>query len=135
MTSTPYKSIFSLWTNKVESKTVPLFLLLLLSGCASKWEPNKADIIQPSTVEKNTLNLRFFGVSTMQISDGDNTLLVDGFFTRKSISYSLIHGIKSSKESVLATFQEFKIEEPTALLVAHAHYDHALDGNKTDTHF
>lgn len=72
------------------------------------------------------LQAQFMGVSTVQVTDGETSLMTDGFFSRPSV-FSLISLIKPNEARIDKALATGKIGKQAALLVAHAHHDHAMD--------
>lgn len=72
------------------------------------------------------LTITFFGVSTLMFDDGRDRVLVDGFFSRPGAARTLFLPIEPNLPRVLASLGEGP-PRVRALLVAHAHHDHALD--------
>jgi L-ascorbate metabolism protein UlaG (beta-lactamase superfamily) len=73
------------------------------------------------------LRVRFLGISSLLLDDGDTQLMVDGYFSRPSFMASLFGRIASDTKAVEAGLQRAEVGRLSALLVAHAHQDHALD--------
>jgi L-ascorbate metabolism protein UlaG (beta-lactamase superfamily) len=115
--------IFFLKTTKL---TTFLLTLIYLSGCGSL--PSGAPFIKPqNNIPEGGLHARFFGTSTIFISDGHNSIMIDGFFTRRGFFSSFIHQMKSDEVIINTTLSEANIEDIDLVLVSHSHYDHALD--------
>jgi L-ascorbate metabolism protein UlaG (beta-lactamase superfamily) len=85
----------------------------------------------------------FLGVSTLLIDDGTEALLIDGYFTRPTVSSgsSTVTPDNSKIDTALDTAQVTTTTTTRALRLAavvvnHSHYDHAMDApevaNKTD---
>lgn len=75
----------------------------------------------------SSLLLTFLGVTTLFLSDGVNHLLTDGFFTRPGLAQVLLGRLAPSPERIRQALQRAEIQQVDAVLVGHAHYDHALD--------
>lgn len=74
----------------------------------------------------------FLGVSSFGVSDGDKTLLFDGFFSRPSkmrVAFGRLREDESRINSALALMFERLQVKPglSAVFVTHSHYDHLLD--------
>ena len=74
-----------------------------------------------------TLKVKFFGVSTLLFDDGKTQILIDGFFSRPSLSQVLFQKIQSQPEVIQRMIQQQHLQRTRAILVTHSHYDHALD--------
>lgn len=73
------------------------------------------------------LKATVFGVSTVLFSDGDSQLLIDGYFSRPNLIRSFTTPIGPDVPLVRRTLQAHGVTNLKAVLVAHAHHDHALD--------
>ncbi len=69
----------------------------------------------------------FFGVATVALTDGETTIMVDGFFSRPPAWKVLGAKIRTNNAAVDGALTEAGITDLAAVLVAHSHYDHALD--------
>lgn len=72
------------------------------------------------------LTITYYGVSTLMFSDGENRLLVDGFFSRPNLPRLLFLPIDADPRKVANGLGEQQAPV-LAVLTAHAHHDHALD--------
>jgi L-ascorbate metabolism protein UlaG (beta-lactamase superfamily) len=73
------------------------------------------------------LRVVFMGTSTLLLTDGETQILVDGFFTRPSIAGMALWLMKPDRKRITAALDAGGVGSPAAVLVAHAHHDHALD--------
>lgn len=73
------------------------------------------------------LRARFMGVTTILLDDGKTALLTDGFFSRPPLGRVIVRKLVSDPDRIDAAFEAAQIEHVAAVLVAHAHYDHAMD--------
>jgi L-ascorbate metabolism protein UlaG (beta-lactamase superfamily) len=103
--------------------------LIVLSSC-SAWSPSNETIEVLNKVPDDKLYARFFGTSTLYISDGTTSIMIDGFFTRRGYISTLFNRMKSSEELVIKTLRNANLDTVDILLVGHSHYDHALDSEK-----
>lgn len=110
----------------------PLYFIsvIFLMGC-SNILPESEFLPPASEQTKGKLYAQFFGASTISITDGNHSIMIDGFFTRQGYLKTVITRMKSNKETVQATLSKAEIERIDALLVSHSHYDHALDSENT----
>ena len=72
------------------------------------------------------LSAQFFGVSTVSVSDGEHTVMTDGFFSRPDY-IRLVLGVSPNEDRINRALAAGKITSLDALLVAHSHHDHAMD--------
>lgn len=73
------------------------------------------------------LTVQFVGVSTMVFSDGETTLMTDGFFTRPSAMQLIAGKIEPNTEDVKWGIKRLGITALDAIFVVHSHFDHAMD--------
>jgi L-ascorbate metabolism protein UlaG (beta-lactamase superfamily) len=103
-----------------------LFALGSVSACHASYEPY-AKCELPVSDGKAPLTARFFGVSTILLSDGQTAVMTDGFFSRPPASQFLISKIAPDPTRIDKALAAGGVDNLAALLVAHSHYDHALD--------
>jgi L-ascorbate metabolism protein UlaG (beta-lactamase superfamily) len=113
----------------------------MVAGSPS-YEPYRALELPPTKASPGQLRLRYFGTSTLLVSDGATSLLIDGFFSRPSFSRLVFGTLAPNEERIRAALNAGgvamksgdglapEVEGRTkldAILVAHSHHDHALD--------
>jgi len=111
------------------SRTCGLMIpLLMLVGCTS-WQPPQEQFIDTEVDTRNRLHATYLGATSLVISDGKDTILFDGFFTRKSLFGLFTDKMVSDEGIVLDGLKRAGIyrKKVSALFIAHNHYDHAID--------
>ncbi len=101
-------------------------LLLQPSGQMSnfqKWQYSSSE----KAAAPATLQVKFFGVSTLLFDDGKTQVLIDGFFSRPSIAQVLFTKTQSQPQVIQHIVQQQQLQRTQAIFVTHSHYDHALD--------
>ena len=88
-----------------------------------KWQYQSSAKQTPSS----SLQVKFFGVSTLLFDDGETQILIDGFFSRPSLYQVLFQKIQSQPEVIQQMILQQQLQRIQAILVTHSHYDHALD--------
>lgn len=73
------------------------------------------------------LRLRFLGTSSISLEDNDDSILLDGYFSRPGLIPLLLRPLHPDQQSIEMALQRAQIDHLSALLVAHTHFDHALD--------
>lgn len=72
-------------------------------------------------------HVKFFGVSTLLFDDGQEQILIDGFFSRPSLSRTIFTQIQSDQPLLHSYIDQYDLKRTRAIFVTHSHYDHALD--------
>ena len=105
-----------------------LWIAILLTGCATR-EPDRRNWPAPLKVQLagEGVQAKFFGVSTIALSDGTTTLMIDGFFSRPDPPRLLFALLSPDVDRIRAALWQGDIREVHLLLVAHSHFDHAMD--------
>ena len=75
----------------------------------------------------DSVELRFLGTAGLVISDGERTLVVDGFVTRPPLWKIISSSVVPDADRVRAVRAHTGVSRLDAVLVAHSHYDHAMD--------
>ncbi|WP_426359391.1 hypothetical protein ACPUVO_03860 [Pseudocolwellia sp. HL-MZ19] len=79
---------------------------------------------------KDQLTARFFGMSTLLFDDGEEAILIDGFFSRPSILQLIFQPLtQKSRKEIKAILDPVLRGKLKAVAVAHAYHDHALDSS------
>ncbi len=95
-----------------------------LEPWAARWELPEA----PPRGWEPRITARFLGVATLVISDGETTLLTDGWFTRVGLWDILRRAPVSPDPDAIATgLHRAEIRRAAVVMPVHSHYDHAQD--------
>jgi hypothetical protein len=70
---------------------------------------------------------RFLGTSSVLISDGETSVLSDGFVTRPGMLRVALGKIAPDRSPVGSAIARLRVADLAAVFCAHSHYDHALD--------
>lgn len=73
------------------------------------------------------LRAAFLGVSTILLTDGESTILTDGFFSRPNLLRVGLRRLRPDRARIDAALRRFGIDQVDALFVVHSHFDHAMD--------
>lgn len=73
------------------------------------------------------LTVRFFGVTTIRIDDGATAIMTDGFFSRPGLLRLLFDELGPDDDRIADALKKGDVKSLAAVLVAHAHHDHAMD--------
>lgn len=89
-------------------------------------DPYSALELHATPPSPSALTARFMGVSTIALSDGDTTILTDGFLSRPSLLRLLTSRIGPTRPQIMSALAKAEIQELCAVFVAHSRHDHAL---------
>jgi L-ascorbate metabolism protein UlaG (beta-lactamase superfamily) len=91
------------------------------------YDPLVVDSRQPIT--PGQVRARFMGVSTILLDDGKDQILLDGFFSRPNLGDAILTlgRPKPDVEVIRRAVRRTGMTRLRAVLVAHAHHDHAFD--------
>lgn len=81
----------------------------------------------PPTGTVASMHATFLGVSTILLSDGETSLMTDGFFSRPPLLRSMLRPLRPDGAAVDRALTRTRTDRLAAVLVAHSHYDHAMD--------
>lgn len=73
------------------------------------------------------VTVKFLGVATVVVSDGETTLMTDGFFSRPSLAAVLAGEIEPDLEQIGRALERAGIDGVDVVATVHSHYDHAMD--------
>lgn len=112
-----------------------LLLLFVLAAGWAAWEFNDRPdlaryddlLLPPSTADRGEPGLRFLGVSTLLLDDGETAIMTDGFFSRPGKWRVLLGRVEPNRERVRRSLERAGVDVLAAVIVAHSHYDHAMD--------
>lgn len=87
------------------------------------------EIHRPPRAGEQGLVVTFMGATTALISDGETSLMTDGYFSRVKIDNSPQGGglVRPDVAVIRSTLDALAIERLSAVLVLHSHFDHAMD--------
>ena len=77
------------------------------------------------------VTVKWFGVTTLLIDDGETQLMTDGFFSRPSLLDILMkRPISPDQQSISNMIKKHNINRLAAVIPVHSHYDHAMDSGE-----
>jgi len=83
----------------------------------------------PAPEENNaSVTVTWFGVTTLLFDDGATQILIDGFFSRPSVSdVFLRRPVANDAATINYALHEFRMRQLAVIIPAHSHFDHAMD--------
>lgn len=81
----------------------------------------------PTPAAPNTVRVTFMGVACLLFNDGENSILVDGFFTRPTRGSVILGKVSPDSALIHQALARAGVRHLDAVVVTHSHYDHAMD--------
>ena len=110
------------------------FLAVVAAGLTWLWQDRPMlDTIgwpaPPAPGENNaSVTVTWLGVTTLLFDDGTTQILIDGYFSRPSISDVLLRRpVTNDAATINYALHEFDIRRLAAIIPVHSHFDHAMD--------
>lgn len=109
-----------------------VMLLAVIGGgvvaCSTPSLERFSALVLPASIPpSDRLIARFMGVSTLMLSDGNTSIMTDGFFSRPGLLRVALGRIGPDGERIDTALRTLGYPTLAAVMVAHTHYDHALD--------
>ena len=106
--------------------------LLIFVLCFCFFDVSGRANITKTPEDSPQIKVTFFGVSTLLFDDGETQILIDGFFSRPSLSKvvaSKYVGRKIESDTALINeiIDKYDMHRVAGIFVSHSHYDHAFD--------
>ena len=76
---------------------------------------------------RGELSVTFLGVATLLITDGQTSLMTDGFFSRPGLAKVALGRLDSDGARIDAALNRAGVDRLAAVLPVHSHFDHAMD--------
>lgn len=112
------------------SRCFQFLFILLATGCTS-YQPKTVIPSLCPVPEPGTLYAQYFGISTIHISDGHSSIMIDGVFTRRNFSENKENNFSSDVSAIKSVLNKACITKVDGLFVSHAHFDHSIDAGET----
>ena len=81
-----------------------------------------------SAVNSDAVTVTWLGVTTLLFDDGETQILIDGFFSRPSITEILLDSpVNNDAAMINYAMNEFRMRRLAAIIPVHSHFDHAMD--------
>ena len=90
-------------------------------------EPYRSLFLAPAGEPAGHLRVTFMGVSTLLLTDGGVSLLIDGFFSRPGKLPTLFGKVEPDPDLIVRSLERAEISRLAAVIVVHSHYDHVMD--------
>lgn len=100
-------------------------VLLNVRPRPSQLKTNLVEVKSPPN--KGELSIQFLGNTNLLLSDGETSILSDGFFSRPSALKALFGEIAPDENTIKACLEKANITHLDAVIPVHSHFDHAMD--------
>ncbi|MEZ5004515.1 MAG: MBL fold metallo-hydrolase [Chitinophagales bacterium] len=84
-------------------------------------------LVEPKETDNSGLQVQFLGNTNLLFTDGETSILTDGFFTRPNAFKVLFGKVEPDKSIVEECLKKAGIEQLDAVIPLHSHFDHAMD--------
>ncbi|WP_194792782.1 MBL fold metallo-hydrolase [Caenimonas koreensis] len=81
----------------------------------------------PTAPPATPLKVRFLGVATVVLDDGETAIMTDGFFSRPGKLKSLAGRVGPDMDGITRGLARAGVTKLAAVIPVHSHYDHAMD--------
>lgn len=85
------------------------------------------EVPKPDSEASGQVTATFLGTSSLVISDGETSLMTDGFITRPSLAQLLWGELTPNVELITQALQQAHVTQLAAVIAVHSHHDHAMD--------
>ena len=81
-----------------------------------------------SAANADAVTVTWLGVTTLLFDDGETQILIDGFFSRPSVTDILLdRPVANDAPKINYAMNEFRMRRLAAIIPVHSHFDHAMD--------
>ena len=120
------------WIKRI---AVILIVVLLLAITWIYSRPNMNEVGIPyapvAAADSTGVTVKWFGISTLLIDDGETQILTDGFFSRPGLFDILLkRPIEPELEVIKKVINTHNIDRLAVVIPVHSHYDHAMDSGE-----
>lgn len=126
-----------MWQRRVRRASVIAIAILAVIAAAGAWLWNDRPSLESiewempviTTISStDTVTVIWLGVSTLLFDDGETQILIDGFFSRPSLTDILLRRpVTNDAAMINYALDEYRMRRLAAIIPAHSHFDHAMD--------
>jgi len=117
------------WIKRIGMLVIAL-VVISTAWMATRPSMDELGIPYADTAPANSqgVTVKWYGISTLLIDDGETQLLSDGFFSRPSLlDMALKRPIEPDIQIIEKMLTSEKMDRLAAVFPVHSHYDHAMD--------
>jgi len=126
-----------MWLTYIKRVTTVLLAILALISIAAAllWRdrPSLEAIDWPkpsiaSAMNPDAVTVTWLGVTTLLFDDSETQILIDGFFSRPTLTEILLDlPVDNNAAQINYAMNEFRMRRLAAIIPVHSHFDHAMD--------
>ena len=126
-----------MWLTYIKRVTTVLLAIVSLISIAAVllWRdrPNLEAIDWPkpsiaSAMNPDAVTVTWLGVTTLLFDDSETQILIDGFFSRPTLTEILLDlPVDNNAAQINYAMNEFRMRRLAAIIPVHSHFDHAMD--------
>ena len=111
---------------------VTIFVLGVVGVIAAGCQGHLRDVAylfdaSAQSTKNSPFTVQFMGNTNLFFSDGDDSILIDGWFTRPGPFRTAFQRIEPDKAAIEKGLKRAGITKATKVISLHSHYDHAMD--------
>lgn len=104
-----------------------LLIVLFMSQLHIELEDYEVYFPPDQEIKEGKLFVQFAGISSLYFSDGKNSILTDGFFSRPSMYDILLGELYPDTADIRWALHKIDPKNLGGIFVLHSHFDHAMD--------
>ena len=85
------------------------------------------NFLTSSLASPQSLNIKYYGTSTLLFDDGETQIMSDGYFSRPSFAELAFKTFAPNTKLLADVAKTEKLERLAAIFPVHSHHDHAMD--------
>lgn len=126
-----------MWKQRAKQAALIAVGALAVGSAAIVWlwkdRPDLHDIDWPAPViasaaATDSVTATWLGVTTLLFDDGETQILIDGFFSRPSLTDVLLdRPVENDAAMINYVLDEYRMRRLAAIIPVHSHFDHAMD--------
>ena len=125
-----------MWKQRVTRAAIVTAAVLVVAAMGSVWLWRDRPSLDstgwsppPEQAENpNSVTATWLGAATLLFDDGETQILIDGFFSRPSLTDMLLgRDVVNDAAAINFALHEYRMRRLAAIIPAHSHFDHAMD--------
>jgi L-ascorbate metabolism protein UlaG (beta-lactamase superfamily) len=111
-----------------------LLIVVLAAVAGLAWIVNRHPSMEPyqslawpKATAAPSLKVKFLGVATVLLDDGETAIMTDGFFSRPGKLQALAGKVEPDVAAIARGLERAGVKKLAAVFPVHSHYDHVMD--------